>query len=65
MSKRPWEAAAGDLGLPDPTIPLDRTFEGFLGLEWLARFVPAPCWGESSRRFRGHPPRSWRRSRGW
>jgi 1,4-dihydroxy-2-naphthoyl-CoA hydrolase len=27
----PWDAA----GLPSPLIPLERTFEGFLGLEWL------------------------------
>ena len=35
MSKRPWEASAEDLGLPAPLVPLDRTFEGFLGLEWV------------------------------
>lgn len=28
---RPWDASR----LPDPVIPVDRTFEGFLGLEWL------------------------------
>jgi 1,4-dihydroxy-2-naphthoyl-CoA hydrolase len=27
----PWE----DQSLPDPLIPLERTFEGFLGLQWL------------------------------
>jgi 1,4-dihydroxy-2-naphthoyl-CoA hydrolase len=27
----PWDRAT----LPSPRIPLDRTFEGFLGLEWL------------------------------
>jgi 1,4-dihydroxy-2-naphthoyl-CoA hydrolase len=27
----PWDAAE----LPSPLIPLERTFEGFLGLEWL------------------------------
>ena len=27
----PWDRAS----LPSPVIPLDRTFEGFLGLEWL------------------------------
>jgi 1,4-dihydroxy-2-naphthoyl-CoA hydrolase len=27
----PWDRAT----LPSPVIPLDRTFEGFLGLEWL------------------------------
>jgi 1,4-dihydroxy-2-naphthoyl-CoA hydrolase len=27
----PWDRAT----LPSPLIPLDRTFEGFLGLEWL------------------------------
>ncbi|MBV9415175.1 MAG: PaaI family thioesterase [Solirubrobacterales bacterium] len=27
----PWDQAA----LPSPVIPIDRTFEGFLGLEWL------------------------------
>ena len=27
----PWDRAA----LPPPLIPIDRTFEGFLGLEWL------------------------------
>ena len=31
MSKRPWELGA----LPAPAIPLERTFEGFLGLEWI------------------------------
>ncbi len=31
MSARPWE----DAGLPEPLIPIERTFEGFLGLEWL------------------------------
>jgi uncharacterized protein (TIGR00369 family) len=28
---RPWDLAS----LPAPLIPLERTFEGFLGLEWL------------------------------
>ncbi len=28
---RPWDLA----DLPSPLIPLERTFEGFLGLEWL------------------------------
>jgi len=27
----PWDRAS----LPSPVIPLDRTFEGFLGLEWI------------------------------
>jgi len=27
----PWDRSA----LPSPLIPIDRTFEGFLGLEWL------------------------------
>ena len=31
MSGRPWESE----GLPLPLIPIERTFEGFLGLEWL------------------------------
>jgi 1,4-dihydroxy-2-naphthoyl-CoA hydrolase len=31
MRERPWEGAA----LPVPVIPLERTFEGFLGLEWV------------------------------
>lgn len=31
MRERPWEEAA----LPVPVIPLERTFEGFLGLEWV------------------------------
>ena len=30
MSARPW----GLDSLPAPLLPLDRTFEGFLGLEW-------------------------------
>lgn len=30
MSPRPWEHEA----LPVPLLPLERTFEGFLGLEW-------------------------------
>jgi 1,4-dihydroxy-2-naphthoyl-CoA hydrolase len=30
MSARPW----GLDSLPEPLLPLDRTFEGFLGLEW-------------------------------
>src|SRR5438105_12129212 len=33
MRERPW---AEDTDLPIPLIPLERTFEGFLGLEWLA-----------------------------
>ena len=31
IRRAPWEAAA----LPVPLIPIERTFEGFLGLEWL------------------------------
>ena len=31
MTEPPWDRAT----LPSPVIPLDRTFEGFLGLEWL------------------------------
>lgn len=31
MSQQPWD----DLELPRPLIELSRTFEGFLGLEWL------------------------------
>ena len=31
MTERPWDLAS----LPAPLIPLERTFEGFLGLEWL------------------------------
>jgi uncharacterized protein (TIGR00369 family) len=31
MPDRPWR----DASLPGPLIPLERTFEGFLGLEWL------------------------------
>jgi uncharacterized protein (TIGR00369 family) len=31
MTQRPWDLAT----LPTPLIPLERTFEGFLGLEWL------------------------------
>ncbi|MBV9942379.1 MAG: PaaI family thioesterase [Solirubrobacterales bacterium] len=31
MSAAPWDRAS----LPSPLIPLERTFEGFLGLEWL------------------------------
>ena len=31
MTARPWESVS----LPDPLIPLERTFEGFLDLEWL------------------------------
>jgi 1,4-dihydroxy-2-naphthoyl-CoA hydrolase len=30
MSARPWEREQ----LPQPLLPLERTFEGFLGLEW-------------------------------
>jgi uncharacterized protein (TIGR00369 family) len=30
MSARPWEREE----LPQPLLPLERTFEGFLGLEW-------------------------------
>jgi 1,4-dihydroxy-2-naphthoyl-CoA hydrolase len=30
---RPWSPAGDDL--PAPLIPLERTFEGFLGLDWL------------------------------
>lgn len=32
MSARPWN----DAELPQPLIPIERTFEGFLDLEWLA-----------------------------
>jgi 1,4-dihydroxy-2-naphthoyl-CoA hydrolase len=32
MSRRPWQPE-GDL--PSPLIPLERTFEGFLDLEWV------------------------------
>src|SRR2546421_9959360 len=35
MPHRPWEVSAQDPGLPAPLIPLDRTFEGFLDLDWL------------------------------
>jgi uncharacterized protein (TIGR00369 family) len=35
MSQRPWEASAHAADLPVPLLPLERTFEGFLGLEWL------------------------------
>jgi uncharacterized protein (TIGR00369 family) len=31
MSVAPWDRTS----LPSPVIPLERTFEGFLGLEWL------------------------------
>src|SRR5690349_24183418 len=31
MRERPWD----DGDLPVPMIPLERTFEGFLGLEWV------------------------------
>jgi uncharacterized protein (TIGR00369 family) len=31
MTDRPWDADT----LPVPLIPLEQTFEGFLGLEWL------------------------------
>ena len=31
MPDRPWN----DASLPVPLIPLERTFEGFLGLEWV------------------------------
>lgn len=31
MSGAPWDRAS----LPSPVIPLERSFEGFLGLEWL------------------------------
>ena len=31
MSERPWVSA----DLPRPVLPLERTFEGFLGLNWL------------------------------
>ena len=31
MSAAPWDRAS----LPSPLIPLERTFEGFLDLEWL------------------------------
>ena len=31
VSGAPWDRAS----LPSPLIPLERTFEGFLGLEWL------------------------------
>jgi 1,4-dihydroxy-2-naphthoyl-CoA hydrolase len=31
MTARPWE----DDTLPVPLVPLERTFEGFLGLDWL------------------------------
>lgn len=30
-AKSPWETGA----LPSPPIPIDETFEGFLGLEWV------------------------------
>ena len=30
---RPWSPASADL--PAPLIPLERTFEGFLGLDWV------------------------------
>lgn len=32
MSDRPWDAEGA---LPLPLIPVERTFEGFLGLEWV------------------------------
>jgi uncharacterized protein (TIGR00369 family) len=32
MPDRPWDT---DNTLPAPLIPLDQTFEGFLGLEWV------------------------------
>ena len=35
MPKRPWQAAAEEAGLPAPLIPIERTFEGFLDLDWL------------------------------
>lgn len=35
MPQRPWERSAEDAGLPVPLIPIDRTFEGFLGLDWI------------------------------
>ncbi len=35
MRERPWDETAEGPGLPQPLIPLEHTFEGFLGLEWL------------------------------
>src|SRR5579863_8704658 len=35
MSQRPWDASAHEAELPVPLIPIERTFEGFLELEWL------------------------------
>jgi 1,4-dihydroxy-2-naphthoyl-CoA hydrolase len=32
LRRAPWDVAA----LPTPLIPVERTFEGFLGLEWLS-----------------------------
>jgi 1,4-dihydroxy-2-naphthoyl-CoA hydrolase len=32
VRRAPWDVA----GLPVPLIPIERTFEGFLGLEWLS-----------------------------
>jgi 1,4-dihydroxy-2-naphthoyl-CoA hydrolase len=32
LRRGPWDAAQ----LPTPLIPVERTFEGFLGLEWLS-----------------------------
>jgi 1,4-dihydroxy-2-naphthoyl-CoA hydrolase len=36
MIDRPWETS----NLPDPLVPFDRTFEGFLDLKWIEL---APC----------------------
>lgn len=33
MTRRPWEQPGAEL--PTPLIPLDRTFEGFLELDWV------------------------------
>jgi 1,4-dihydroxy-2-naphthoyl-CoA hydrolase len=32
IRRAPWDAAE----LPEPLIPVERTFEGYLGLEWLS-----------------------------
>ena len=40
MRERPWN----DAGLPVPMIPLEQTFEGFLGLEWVELTPDSARW---------------------
>ena len=35
MPERPWQASAEPTDLPVPLIPVESTFEGFLGLDWI------------------------------